>query len=152
MCTVGHIIVASSKTNNQIIAGLAIAGFGGANCQMAAFALPELLPNKWRHIGVVIADFTVYIAVIVAPVTARYGYEFGTWYWNFWGIAICQGVSFFGLLFLYFPPARPYVQSLSLSYDWKLTFPGWEFPTRKSSSLWTMSVRFLLLLRQKDVS
>lgn len=111
MCTVGHIIVASSKTNNQIIAGLAIAGFGGANCQMAAFALPELLPNKWRHIGVVIADFTVYIAVIVAPVTARYGYEFGTWYWNFWGIAICQGVSFFGLLFLYFPPARPYVQA-----------------------------------------
>ena len=107
MCTVGHIIVASAKTNNQVIAGLAIAGFGGANCQMAAFALPELLPNKWRHIGVVIADFTVYIAVIVAPVTARYGYEFGTWYWNFWGIAICQGVSFFGLLFLYFPPARP---------------------------------------------
>lgn len=75
--------------------------------QMAAFALPELLPNKWRHIGVVIADMTVYLAVIVAPVTARYGFEFGTWTWNFWGIAICQGLSFFGLLFLYFPPAHP---------------------------------------------
>lgn len=34
MCTVGHIIVASAKTNNQVIAGLAIAGFGGANCQV----------------------------------------------------------------------------------------------------------------------
>lgn len=79
---------------------------------MAAFALPELLPNKWRHIGVVIADFTVYVAVIVAPVTARYGYQFGTWEWNFWGIAICQGLSFFGLLFLYFPPAHPYVRAL----------------------------------------
>lgn len=76
---------------------------------MAAFALPELLPNKWRHIGVVIADLTVYLAVIVAPVTARYGFEFGTWTWNFWGIAICQGLSFLGLLFLYFPPAHPYV-------------------------------------------
>lgn len=39
----------------MIIVGMALLGFGGANCQMAAFALPELLPNKWRHIGVVIA-------------------------------------------------------------------------------------------------
>ena len=76
---------------------------------MAAFALPELLPNKWRHIGVVIADFTVYIAVILGPVTARFGQEYGTWEWNFWSVAIFQGLSFFGLLFLYFPPARPYV-------------------------------------------
>jgi hypothetical protein len=76
---------------------------------MAAFALPELLPNKWRHIGVVIADFTVYIAVIVAPVTARYGYEFGTWEWNFWGIAIFQCLSALGLLLLYHPPKHPYV-------------------------------------------
>jgi hypothetical protein len=30
---------------------MAITGFGAANCQMAAFALTELLPNKWRHIG-----------------------------------------------------------------------------------------------------
>ncbi|KAJ5179214.1 Major facilitator superfamily domain general substrate transporter [Penicillium capsulatum] len=107
VCFVGHIVVASAKTTNQVIAGLTVAGFGGANCQMAAFALPELLPNKWRHIGVVIADFTVYIAVIVAPVTARYGYEFGTWEWNFWGIAIFQGLSCLGLLFLYHPPKHP---------------------------------------------
>ena len=75
--------------------------------QMAAFALPELLPNKWRHIGVVIADAVIYVTVIVAPVTARYGIEFATWQWNYWSIAICQFLSFLGLLFLYFPPAHP---------------------------------------------
>jgi hypothetical protein len=75
--------------------------------QMAAFAVPELLPNKWRHIGVVIADFTVYIAVIAGPVTARFGYEMGNWEWNFWALAICQFLSFLGLVFLYFPPAHP---------------------------------------------
>jgi hypothetical protein len=32
------------------------------------------------------------------------GYELGTWAWNFWGVAIFQGLSFFGLLFLYHPP------------------------------------------------
>ncbi|KAJ6186212.1 Major facilitator superfamily domain general substrate transporter [Penicillium mononematosum] len=112
VCFIGHIVVASAKSTNQVIAGLVVSGFGGANCQMAAFALPELLPNKWRHIGVVIADLTVYIAVIIAPVTARYGYELGTWAWNFWGVAIFQGLSFFGLLFLYHPPKHPYAQPL----------------------------------------
>ncbi|KAL9079600.1 MAG: hypothetical protein Q9157_001537 [Trypethelium eluteriae] len=105
--TVGHIVVASAKTSNQITAGMVIIGFGGALCQMAAFALPELLPNKWRHIGVVFADSVIYITVIVAPVTARYGLEFGTWQWNYWSMTILQFLSFLGLLFFYFPPAHP---------------------------------------------
>ncbi|KAL4796245.1 MFS general substrate transporter [Aspergillus venezuelensis] len=130
---VGHIIVGSAKNTNQIIAGLAVAGFGGANCQMAAFALPELLPNKWRHIGVVIADFTVYIAVIVAPVTARFGYEYGSWQWNFWGIAIFQGLSFVGLLLLYHPPKHPlgvpYMEAFkSLDYLGAFLFIGGAVP------------------------
>jgi MFS family permease len=51
ICFVGHIIVGTAKTSNAVTAGLAITGFGAANCQLAAFALGELLPNKWRHIG-----------------------------------------------------------------------------------------------------
>ncbi|KAL4989900.1 fungal trichothecene efflux pump [Aspergillus falconensis] len=133
VCFVGHVIVASAKNTNQIIAGLAVSGFGGANCQMAAFALPELLPNKWRHIGVVIADITVYIAVIVAPVTARYGYELGTWTWNFWGIAIFQCLSFIGLLLLYHPPKHPlgvsYMDAFkSLDYVGAFLFIGGAVP------------------------
>ncbi|CAK4033716.1 Major facilitator superfamily domain, general substrate transporter [Lecanosticta acicola] len=109
---IGHLVVASAKYNTssgagQITAGMVIIGFGGANCQMAAFALPELLPNAWRHIGVVFADLVVYITVIVAPVTARFGYQFGSWEWNFWSLAIFQFLSFLGLLLLYFPPAHP---------------------------------------------
>jgi MFS family permease len=75
---------------------------------MAAFALSELLPNKWRHIGVVLADAAVLVSVTVAPVSARYGIEYGTWQWNFYTGAILQGLSFIGLLLLYFPPAHPY--------------------------------------------
>lgn len=86
---------------------MAIIGFGGANCQMAAFALSELLPNKWRHIGVVLADFTTLCAVIFAPVTGRFGLESGTWRWNFYCAAILQALSFLGLYFFYYPPAHP---------------------------------------------
>ena len=75
---------------------------------MAAFALSELLPNKWRHIGVVLADTATFIAVTIAPVTARFGYESGTWRWNFYGAAIAQFLSFVGLFLLYYPPAHPY--------------------------------------------
>jgi hypothetical protein len=34
VCFVGHVIVASAKNTNQIIAGLVVSGFGGANCQV----------------------------------------------------------------------------------------------------------------------
>lgn len=107
ICVVGHIVVGTSKTASGFIAGMAISGFGAANCQMAAFALSELLPNKWRHIGVVLADSSTVIAVVVAPVSARFGIEFGTWRWNFYVAAILQFLSFLGLLLLYFPPAHP---------------------------------------------
>ncbi|KAF9739444.1 hypothetical protein PMIN02_000178 [Paraphaeosphaeria minitans] len=106
--TFGHIVVATAKGPNAVIAGMAIAGFGGGNCQMAAFALPELLPNKWRHIGVVIADLTTLIAVIVGPISGLYSFHEGSWQWNFGVAAIAQFISFLGLLFMYFPPAHPY--------------------------------------------
>ena len=51
ICSVGHLIVGVAKNSNTIIAGMAVTGFGAALCQMATFALTELLPNKWRHIG-----------------------------------------------------------------------------------------------------
>src|ERR1700733_5720712 len=53
---VGAIVAATSHHVGQTIAAHVLIGFGGGNCQLAAFAIPELLPNKWRHIGVVIAD------------------------------------------------------------------------------------------------
>lgn len=34
VCFIGHVIVASAKNTNQIIAGLAVSGFGAANCQV----------------------------------------------------------------------------------------------------------------------
>ncbi|KIW40308.1 uncharacterized protein PV06_07515 [Exophiala oligosperma] len=33
VCTVGHIVTASKASANAVIAGMAIAGFGGGNCQ-----------------------------------------------------------------------------------------------------------------------
>lgn len=75
---IGSILGATSHSISQTIAAHAILGFGGGNCQIAAFALPELLPNKWRHIGVVIADAGIYFSVIVGPVLSRIAFEHNT--------------------------------------------------------------------------
>ena len=71
---IGSILGATSHTIGQSIVAHAFLGFGGGNCQLAAFALPELLPNKWRHFAVVIADSLIYFDVIVGPVAARIAY------------------------------------------------------------------------------
>lgn len=68
---VGCIVGATSHSIGQSIAAHVMIGFGAGNCQLAAFALPELLPNKWRHFAVVIADGLIYFDVIVGPVAAR---------------------------------------------------------------------------------
>lgn len=74
---IGSILGGTSQSIGQSITAHAFLGFGGGNCQMAAFALPELLPNKWRHIGVVIADGGIFFDVVVGPVVARIAYERG---------------------------------------------------------------------------
>ncbi|KAF2431731.1 fungal trichothecene efflux pump [Tothia fuscella] len=104
---IGSILGGTSHSIRQTIAAHAILGFGGGNCQIAAFALPELLPNKWRHIGVVIADAGIYFDVIAGPVVARIAYKQGAWRWGYWGITITQGISFLILAFFYFPPKHP---------------------------------------------
>lgn len=68
---VGSIVGATSHSINQSIVAHTLIGFGAGNCQLAAFALPELLPNKWRHFAVVIADGLIFFDVIVGPVSAR---------------------------------------------------------------------------------
>jgi len=68
---IGCILGGTSHSLNQSIAAHVFLGFGAGNCQLAAFALPELLPNKWRHWAVVLADGLIFFDVIVCPPTAR---------------------------------------------------------------------------------
>ncbi|KAK3704521.1 hypothetical protein LTR37_013804 [Vermiconidia calcicola] len=105
---VGFILGGTAKNNTAMIAAFAFIGFGAGNAQLAAFALPELLPNKWRHSAVVLADIGVYFAVVVGPVAGRFAIVNGyAWRWLFYGPAIAVVSSFIGLYLYYFPPAHP---------------------------------------------
>lgn len=70
-CCIGFIVTATTSNASQFTAGLAITGFGGGFCQMAMCSIPELLPNKYRHIGICISDGFVFVIVIIGPIVGR---------------------------------------------------------------------------------
>ncbi|KAH8902476.1 MFS general substrate transporter [Coniochaeta sp. PMI_546] len=105
---IGFIIGGTAKSNRNLLVGMAFIGFGAGNAQLAAFALPELLPNKWRHIAIVIADIGVLFDVVVGPVVGRFAAVDGdSWRWLFYAPIICVVPSFIGLYLYYYPPAHP---------------------------------------------
>lgn len=103
----GYLMGGLAKNTTTMTAGFAIIGFGAGNSQLAAFALPELLPNKWRHISVTVADIGVWAAVVVGPIAGRVAYQNGAWRWLFYIPAIGSAISFVALALLYFPPKHP---------------------------------------------
>ncbi|KAK7427167.1 hypothetical protein QQZ08_006280 [Neonectria magnoliae] len=105
---VGFIAGGTAKNNTSLIVACAFIGFGAGNAQLAAFALPELLPNKWRHSAIVFADIGLYFSVIVGSVAGRFAIQRGDdWRWLLYGPAIFIVFSFIGLYLYYFPPQHP---------------------------------------------
>lgn len=88
---------------------MAITGFGAGFCQMAMCSIPELMPNKFRHIGITLSDGFVFIIVVIGPVVGRYAVDAGgnSWKYIFAAGAICQFLSLTAIGLFYFPPKHP---------------------------------------------
>jgi hypothetical protein len=93
----------------MLIAGLSLNGAGSGMAGVALIAVPELLPNKWRHIGVVLADGFVYIMIIIGPVVGRYAVLQldNRWQFVYWGGFVASAIAFIGLFIFYHPPKHP---------------------------------------------
>lgn len=105
---IGTVVAGSAKSANAVIIGMAITGFGSANCALAVFAIPELLPNKWRHIGVTIADTSIAFVVLCGPSLSRYAMTGTTaWRWLFYSNSIANGFAGIVIFFWYHPPKHP---------------------------------------------
>ena len=62
----------------------------------------ELMPNKFRHIGICIADAVVFVVVVLGPVVGRYAIETGNnWQYIFWAGFIGCFISLVFLVWLY---------------------------------------------------
>lgn len=108
LMVVGTIVIGSAQNLSAVIAGMALSGIGGANCSLAVFAIPELLPNKWRHIGVAIADTSIMFDVIMGPSVTRFvTTSRTTWRWVFYANAITNATTGVLLFLFYYPPKHP---------------------------------------------
>lgn len=106
---IGYILCASATNTSMLIAGLGFNGAGSGMAGVALIAAPELLPNKWRHIGVCLADAFIYIEVIIGPVAGRYAIlqDDNTWQYVYWAGFIEAAIAFIGLFVFYKPPKHP---------------------------------------------
>jgi len=108
--SLGSILCATSHNYHQFIAGMAILGFASGMSQLGLIGVPELLPNKWRHIGIVISDAILFPILIVGPIIGRYAVREPTsrnWTWIFYASFIAMVLSFVAVYFLYEPPKHP---------------------------------------------
>lgn len=105
---IGTIVAGTAKSVSAIIVGMTLSGIGGANCSLAVFAIPELLPNKWRHIGVAIADVSIMFDVICGPSLTRFAItSTSSWRWIFYANCIASGIVGTLLFLFYHPPKHP---------------------------------------------
>jgi hypothetical protein len=74
---------------------------------MAMCSIPELLPNKYRHIGICISDGFVFLIVIIGPIVGRYAIDNGAWKYIYWGGFIAQFFSLAAIFAFYKPPKHP---------------------------------------------
>lgn len=100
---IGYIVCARANSHMMLIAGLSLNGCGSGMAGIALIAVPELLPNKFRHIGVVLADGFVYIMIIIGPIVGRFAIRGGgdAWRWLYWAGFIGEVIAIAGLMVFY---------------------------------------------------
>lgn len=103
MTAIGYIICALANSTSMLIAGLVFNGVGSGICGIALIAVPELIPNRYRHIGVVLADAVVYIMIVIGPIASRYAiiHPGDAWRFLYWAGFIVEVIATVGLFFLY---------------------------------------------------
>ncbi|KAB5551064.1 fungal trichothecene efflux pump [Coniochaeta sp. 2T2.1] len=106
---IGYIVCALANSNSMLIAGLCLNGVASGVSGIALIAVPELISNKYRHIGIVIADGIVYVFIVIGPIVARYALLKGGDNWRnlYWGGFAIQVLAAVGLGAFYFPPKHP---------------------------------------------
>ena len=57
-------------------------------------SIPELMPNRYRHIGICLSDGFVFLIVIIGPVVGRYAIDAGdSWKYIYYGEIILSIIS-----------------------------------------------------------
>ncbi|KAE8447884.1 hypothetical protein EG329_010113 [Mollisiaceae sp. DMI_Dod_QoI] len=107
LTVIGGIIACTAQSMNQLIAGEVVLGASIGTISVAYAGMSEILPNKYRGMGLAWTEFNLASWSIPGTLLANAMVTNATWRIMFY-IAIGYGAfSFFGTLFVYFPPSHP---------------------------------------------
>ncbi|KAK5459896.1 hypothetical protein LTS15_004025 [Exophiala xenobiotica] len=125
LTVVGAAAAASAHSMNQLIAGEVILGGSIGTVSVAYAGISEILPNKWRGVGLAWTELNLASWAIAGTLLANALLSHASWRVMFY-IAAGYGVfSFIGTLFVYFPPSHPRPDGLTKWQEFKqLDFVG----------------------------
>ncbi|RDL37977.1 uncharacterized protein BP5553_05410 [Venustampulla echinocandica] len=104
---IGGIVAATANSMNQLIAGEVILGASIGTVSVAYAGISEILPNKYRGMGLAWTEFNLSIWAIPSTLLANLMVTNASWRIMFY-IAIGYGaVSMIGTACVYFPPSHP---------------------------------------------
>ncbi|KPI34672.1 Vacuolar basic amino acid transporter 5 [Cyphellophora attinorum] len=110
ICVIGCIVAATAKAMDSVVVGETLVGFGAGLVFVAYAGVAELLPNKWRHLGLTAIELFISIpwgaaCVIIGNLLATQT-ALG-WRWCFYLGLIAGVISMVGTFVFYYPPTRP---------------------------------------------
>ncbi|KAL6248800.1 hypothetical protein RBB50_003863 [Rhinocladiella similis] len=106
---IGHIIGATSQSVHQGIAAMVILGFGTGTAFVNYPAISELLPNRYRSLGLASTELHILATSAFGPLMARALTKNASWRWIYILGVITGVISFAGTAIFYTPPSRPFL-------------------------------------------
>ncbi|KIW52004.1 hypothetical protein PV05_10666 [Exophiala xenobiotica] len=125
LTVVGAAVAASAHSMNQLIAGEVILGGSIGTVSVAYAGISEILPNKWRGVGLAWTELNLASWAIAGTLLANALLSHASWRVMFYIAAGYGAFSFIGTLFVYFPPSHPRPDGLTKWQEFKqLDFLG----------------------------
>ncbi|KLO81631.1 putative drug facilitator PEP5 [Fusarium fujikuroi] len=110
ICIIGSAVAATAKTVETIILASTFLGFGCGMIYVSYAGISELLPNKWRGIGLATTEFAINVPFGLLSVLLGTLLVLHTalgWRWCYYIGLIYGVISLGGTFTFYFPPTRP---------------------------------------------
>ncbi|KAF6805532.1 trichothecene efflux pump [Colletotrichum musicola] len=105
---VGCIVAAAAKDISSLIAAETLIGLGTGFVFVSYAGVPEMLPNKWRSLGLGILESGIAVPWgILSVLLGNALFKYASWRWIFNLGIIIEFVGLIGTAFSYDPTARP---------------------------------------------
>ncbi|KAM0188481.1 hypothetical protein ACHAPI_010587 [Fusarium lateritium] len=105
---VGNIVGGTAQSTSSLIAAETLIGFGTGFVFVSYAGVPEMLPNKWRSLGLGILEGGIAMPwAVISVILSNALYEYATWRWLFYMAIIVEAVAFVGTATFYWPTSHP---------------------------------------------